>query len=241
MVVVLEKKRNFGHVENRKIRTEINKDNIVSDLFYFLLFTPLDHGVGILMVQGYSEIKISDILKVFLKDYFKKTGVIKSDFVPYIPCEFKDKFKDEATFKSYKFSTGWQLDGSFEDAIPNDYELQFKIEIIDNNKKVPIQKLEALKNFIEQITLKIKGDNGKQRKLEDFSDKKIKVQNKAGKELDLDLDNEDGLRPIILLETLGIKLDDNGILDFKKLDIFCRNQLEEMKKQILPTYAIDES
>ena len=63
--------RNVGIIDDTSKREKLHKNNVINDLFYFLLYTPLDHHIGILMVQGYTGIKISDVLREHLKEYFK--------------------------------------------------------------------------------------------------------------------------------------------------------------------------
>jgi hypothetical protein len=204
-----------------------------------LLWTPLDGDTGILMVQGYSEMKISDVFKSHIKEYFKidkKT----CEFEYFITEAFKNKFLNPALLKSFKFSTGWLINGNFNEDLPAEYNLDIKIEITDKNpelSKVPYTKLQSILQTFGEGLIQLGGDRTK--KLKDFNKKNAKVSSN-GKELNLKIDDEYEVRPIILLKDEGVENHPDGSLDFIGIDKYCRDTLAEIQIEIDPSNAVKD-
>jgi hypothetical protein len=231
------RKRNLGKINNALKGKEINKNNIVGDFYYFLLFTPLNHNVGILMVQVYSQDKISDVFCEYLEDYFSEHKIFKCECKPYIPDSLKDKYLKGATLSSFKFSTGWIVKGDFEEDIPNEYELEVKVEIKDNNsQRVPLNKLKSLLNVFGKSKVQIEG--GIEKSLDDFKEKRAKIESKD-KVFSIEFDKEDKIKPVLYLSEYDIDIVD-GVPNFDKVDVFCRELLKEIQQKLLPKNAITE-
>src|ERR1019366_1320895 len=128
-------KRWLGKVDDVTKKTPIQVTNIVGDRFYFLIYTPLDHSEAIVMIQGYTEAKISDVFRDHLVDYFSYTKEIHSKIELFVPQSLIDKTLENATFESIKFSTGWHTKLAFEGLEQKNYDLQVNIQIIDKSKK----------------------------------------------------------------------------------------------------------
>jgi hypothetical protein len=64
-------KRNLGNINDAGENSDINKEHVVGDRFFFLLYAPIDFHTGILLIQGYTESKISDVFRDHIVDYFK--------------------------------------------------------------------------------------------------------------------------------------------------------------------------
>jgi hypothetical protein len=230
------RKRDYADLENKAQRQDLKKESVVNDLFYFNLYTPLDNNEGILMVQGYTEFKISDIIKDFLKIYFCNDD-IKCDFSFYTPESLKEKYLNGAKFSSMEFSTGWVINGDFEDDFPDNYELQVNIEIIDKNKKVSYSAISNLKKRLGESFMQMVG-NDKVKKLSEFKTKKPKII-KNEREVPIDIDKDGEIRLAINLRDEGFIVDADGIPNYVEIENYCTDLLEQIKIKLLPRYAIE--
>lgn len=228
------RRRNLGIVEDTTKENKIKPNNVVGDLYYFLIYTPLNHNVGVVMIQAYSQDKISDVFCKYLEKYFKIEKKFQATFTPYFPDSLKDKYLNGATFDSFKFSTGWIVKGDFDELVPNEYELNVKVGITDKNlKKVPVGKIPSLLSIFGKSKLKIEG--GDEKELGNFKVKNAKIENENRK-LSVELDNEDKIRPVLFLKDYVPVVD--GMPDFDKLESYCKELLEEIKEKLLPENAI---
>lgn len=230
------RKRDFANIDDKKQMQNLDKQSVVNDLFYFSLFTPLDNSEGILMVQGYSEFKISDVIRGFVKKYFKD-GDIKCETSFYTPENLKEKYLNGATFSSMEFSTGWVINGDFDDDYPDKYELQVNIEIVDKNPKIPYSAIENIKKKLGESFMQMVGSE-KVKKLSEFKAKKPKII-KNNKEVPIDIDKDGEIKLIINLKDEGIVVDSDGIPDFRIIDDYCLTLLEKIKLKFLPRHAIE--
>lgn len=232
-------KRNLGEVDDTEKATLITTNNIVTDRYYFLLYTPLDHNEAILMIQGYTEIRISDVFREHLLSYFKHKTEIISKFEVYIPKSFKEKYLKSAVFKSVKFTSGWAVKADFEsNAKSKEYELEVRIEIIDKSKKKSAYK--TVTNFVENFgksLFKLSGAS-KETKLENF-DKRSAKMTSEGRELPLDIDDEDNIKPVILLSDF-VQIDEGGVPNFDQINGYCKKVLNDVIKELMPEHAVQE-
>jgi len=226
----------LGNIDDAAKSSEITQDLIVGSLQYFLLYTPLNHNVGLLIMQGYSEGKISDIFKEYIEKYFKAAD-FKSECNFYFPESLKSKYTTGATFDSVKFTTDFQVEATFENSLPSDYHFQVKIEIIDKNlEKTPVNKSQRLMNFFNKGKFNI---GSKDALLEEFETKKRNIKH-DNKSFSVDFDNVEEIRPTINLKDHNIPINAGNIPNFKELDNWCRLLLDEIKSKILPSDATTE-
>lgn len=230
--------RSLGDVDNTDQKTPIHNKNIVSDNFYFLIFAPLDHNEAIVMIQGYTESKISDVFKDHLLKYFRNDNGIQSRFEIFVPNTLKDKYLTGAKFKSVKFSSGWAVKSDFDSATPKDYSIEVKIEIIDKSKeKTNYDKFKGMIQEFGKSLFKLEG--GKERKLIEFEKKNAKMVS-GKKELSYDFDDENNVKPVILLKEEGITINEGQVPNFEQINLYCRNLLEQIIKETMPVHAIEE-
>ncbi|OSZ79153.1 hypothetical protein CAP35_13135 [Chitinophagaceae bacterium IBVUCB1] len=228
--------RTLGEIDDTTKKAVINDKQIVGDEFYFLTYAPIDSRVGIIMVQGFTELKISDVFKDHIENYFKidKSIVAKTEI--FAPNYFKEKYLKTAVFQSLKFSSEWIIKPDFEDPIPKEYELEVKIEIIDKNKKKV--NYSFAKNILNVIGRSIfKPTGGIEKTLDKFRKKNGKISSN-GKELPIDFDKDDNIKPVILLKNEGINVDKNGKIDFKIIDEYCRGILLKIIDELNPSNAV---
>ncbi len=227
--------RNLSKVTSTVDRTPILTDHIVTDQFYFLLYTPIDYNIGILMIQGYSDIKISDIFRKHLQNYFK-TSTMKCDFEYYLPEVFREKYLNGATLSTFTFTSGWHVSGGFDEDLPKEFDFNVKIEITDKDPKVPIK-------YYDRIMMALKGSffniNNVKKPLRDFESEGTKIRTKEGKNIPIQMEDHE-IRPVILLNNVGVSIESGHNPAFADVNKYCRKILEEIKTELLPINATQE-
>lgn len=231
-------KRNLGDIDNIDVNSDIKQNHVVGDRFFFLLFAPINQKVGILLIQGYTEIKLSDVFRDHIVEYFKVDKKIGCETELFIPESLKQKYLSNAIFKSAKFSSGFVLKNNFEDADDKNYDIEVKIEIIDKSaKKTGFRKWNNLLNKFGQATISLADKIDI--KLESFQKKSAKMVGK-GKEFPIDFSDEDNIKPVILLIDQGITIKEGRIPDFDQIETYCKNLLKDIISEINPENAVTD-
>ncbi|MCG3167146.1 MAG: hypothetical protein POELPBGB_02930 [Bacteroidia bacterium] len=231
-------KRKLGKLDNTDDHTPITNTNIVSDLFYFLIHTPLNSSDAIVFIQSYSETGISDIFKNFLEDYFKYQNEIKSQISSWLPPALEEKYRKGATFKSIKFTTPWRVQSGFEELDQKTYDLVVKVEIEDRSqKKLPYEKTKNVFNSLKNAVLKM--TERETRLLGNFGEKEAKITNGVDMIYDIDTETVD-LKPVIKLREQGIIPKEGDILDFKEVHAYCKGLLNQITEIEDPNNDIEE-
>jgi len=232
------RKRVLREVENKNQGSSIEPKHLVGDRFYFLLYTPLDEHTLILLIQGYTEVRISDAITRFLRGYLKVHSMYSCEIEPFIPRRLKDQYINGATFKSLIFTSDWNIQGNFDDDI-TEKEYQLEVQIVIKDKSQEKARHKYYTGFLQQLgqsVFKLAGLDG--RTLEDFGSKRAKMESR-GKEFPIHFDNENEIRPTILLTNEGIPVDDGLVPDFDAVDQYCKALLEEIKDELNPANAVD--
>lgn len=229
--------RTLKEVDDKKRGSSIEPKHIVGDQFYFLLYTPLNEGTIILLIQGYTEIRISDVFVKFLEGYFKVQGLYKCEVQPYIPKQLRERYLRSATFKSLSFTSDWNIRANFEDEIVSrDYNLEVKIVITD--KSDAKAKHNSFRKFLEKFERSsFKFVDQDARTLGDFGTKRAKMES-VKKEFPINFDDENDIRPTILLTNEGIPILDGLVPDFDAVDTYCKKLLEDIKDEINPQNGV---
>lgn len=227
--------RYLGEVDKTGDHTLINTNNIVSDNFYFLLYTPLDHNEGILMIQGYTEIKISDIFRQHLEQYFKNSET-KCAFEYHLPQSFRDKYLKGAKFSSFTFTTGMFVQGGWDEDIPQEYDFVVKVEIIDKKAGVPLEDYEKFMMSLKSSTVHIKNEK---RRLDQFQTESAKIKTPDGRSIPIDIESHD-IRPVILLKNVNVSVESGHNPSFSEVNKYCHKILDEIKLTLLPENAVKE-
>jgi len=231
-------KRSLGEVSDKKKQTPIHTTNLVADRYFFLLYTPLEHSEAVLMIQGYTEAKISDVLRGHLGGYFKHKGEITNKTEIFVPQYLKEKYLNGAKFKSIQFTSGWAVPPDNSGTIrQKGYELEVRIEIKDKS-----QKKSDYREFSDLLKIFSKGifqQGNKKKELEAFEGKKAKMVN-GSKEAPIQFDNHDEVIPVILLKDEGIDVGDDAVPNFDQINQYCHKLLGDVIKEVMPEYAIDD-
>jgi hypothetical protein len=237
--------RILGKINDTSEKSKINRDNVVSDTFYFLLYTPLDHLEGVFIIQGYSESKISDIVKRHLKEYFSYYREWSSSVEPFLPLKYRQAFMKEAKFQKVVFSSSWDIsDHDYEEITQRkQHKVQVRIEIIDQNVNKPEKG--SIRNIVRWFGGSLfKMKNEQVKSLEEFEYKDAKMESR-GQSVSIDLDNDeeeddDKIKPTIRL-TGEEYLNPNYSPNFPKIQEFCRNLLVEIVEEISPLNGVQEA
>jgi hypothetical protein len=231
------RKRSLKDIDHKSQGTSIEIKHVVGDKFYFLLYTPLDESTLIVMIQGYTETRIADVFVKFLQGYFKYQKKIICEVEHFIPKSLRDRYIRNATFKSMSFSSGWKIRGNFDnDFQERDYDLEVRIVITDKSDQKARHK--SFRQFFQGLARStFKLIDTEEKPLEDFGAKRAKMESR-GKEFPINFDDEDEIRPTILLTNEGIRIEEGLIPNFDDVDKYCKELLLEIKDEINPQNAI---
>jgi len=226
-------KRSTSNISNKKQKSDIPEDNVVSDRFFFLIHIPLESQYGIMMISSYSISTITSLFIAFIEDLFCLDGhYYKPEITRYIPDSFKEKYKKESVLKTIKFETitpSKKL-GNTSYEIEDD-ELIVKVEV--SSKKIISSKNAS--NFYNSIkNIKI-GEI----KLQDFFRKKVDVADMRGQSSSFDIDKEFDPSPKIYLEG-KVTFNIDGTPEEDSLFKYSLSLLEEVKKKVYPLNHVKE-
>lgn len=234
-----DRKRTLGKFNNTSEESDINRDHIICDLFYFMIHIPLSHHEGVFMVQNYSDGTISDIFRDFITHYFTYQD-IKSEVETLVPKSLKDRYLDNANLKSLSFTTVWKVSPGFEDTKQEEYDIQLKVEIVDKSKKK--KNFEGITKLFEAFkNTKVLVAPSQEKILDNFVDKKATIgTTKKASTVDIDFDRDDHIKLSVPLADFGMHPDENGIPNFTEIEAYTRELLEEIIKEVRPKYAADD-
>jgi hypothetical protein len=229
------RKGHVGALTDPENETPIEVHNIVGFNFFFLLYAPFNHYEGVILIQSYTGSTISDVFRDFLKKYFSHSEIIKSEISLYVPTFLKDKYIEGAVFKGIEFTSDWILDGDRDGHKQKKYEVQVKIEIIDKSehKTAP----QGFTNAIRDFTKGLLTLNGKPKELDKFR-KKPKMVNDGKPALIDVMDLHANIKPVLLLEKVGIAVREGLVPDFSQIDTYCCNLLPDILEENLPKHAV---
>lgn len=238
------KRKSLGVIENKEDVTPINPNNIVCDKFLFLIHTPLDHHEVLVMIQSYSDSKISDSFRGHLKEIFTYHPDIKSVVEMYLPPSLENQLLNDSVFSSVSYSTDWIVNSNdFDDAIRSEFDLRVKVEIQDRNgQEFSNSTIRSLIDRFGNAILSLgSNNNSSSKRLEEFSKTSAKIKSSTGRPLTIKLDRDNKIRPVIYLNEHGIEPDeDSGEFDFDNIEEFCLDLLDRVKDEFLPGYGIHD-
>lgn len=216
---------------NRKTKREskkISKNIIIQDDFYFLLQTKLDEREGILILQTYSQDRIDDIFKPFVKKLYKYTGQTYNGIISaFVPESIKDMAKETAFVKELNYQAKNlkinQLSDDKKDKLEGKFNLKITLTSLDNS--IPLPTLNKWKKMLGHSLLKLPQN---EMTLESFNSKtgylkSDSIKNPARFEIDKDRIE---IMPTIFLEKVDeVALEENGIPVWDSLKKYCLESL----------------
>jgi hypothetical protein len=230
--------RTLGDINQVDPDQKVGKNHVIADSFYFLLHTPIDHNEGVVLIQGYTGASISDVFRSFIEKYFSIPKKYKSEISPFVPKSLKDRYLDEAVFKSVQFDAGWIIDEDLDEEHPKakKYELQIKIEIIDVSEHETRPKLfKKLTDSLGKFILK-RGEE--EHELNKY--KRTPKMQSGGKTQRIDFSNLANIKPVLVFQPEEVKIKDGLVPDFNDVDKFCKKLLPEIMNEIYPSNDIQD-
>lgn len=212
----------------------IKKDDIITDRYYIYMYLPLNSNIGVVFLQSKSNANIRSAIKNFLPQICK-TDINKGCKVEtYIPSYLKEEFKDGAIVQSLTYSQQFVTEVDTSDETANHEETyNVVVQIQPQNQQVELGSINLLLDKVGNMAVKV-GERIKH--LSEFEKKKGAIRNEEMKKTSpFSLDNEDKVRPVIILddiETLG--KDEDGNFCRADLKTYCDSLLQQIYADIYP-------
>ena len=233
------RERTMAPIDNKNEKSDINKNNIINDKFYFFIHTPLDSKYGVVMIQNFGTDTVSDLFMKFLEKLYSNElrGYKRAKSERFIPKYIIEDFRENSELKTFKFTSDFVIDEHSSAPISQRKEI-FKIKIIAESKSGIIKdKLDAVLNLLKSGSIAI-GKNNK--KLESFSSNVVTIRDKRnGREKPFKLSNRFEIQPAIFLNDID-GLTDGNTIRYEKLRDYCINLLSKIKPEIYPIKMINE-
>lgn len=227
------RKRNARQLKHKSKIKDVDRDDVITDDYYSLLYIPMDNDTGYLLLQYYPDITIKKELTEFIRRTLKRKGLpYNIAFSYYYDEEFNKSFENDSVLDHITLSSKF-LEG--DDVGNNDIEvksenkgIKLKIEVSTIND--PVSTLN-----ISQFMHKIGDFMGYRKAFKDFNYKTATVKN-ANSQTTFEIDDNLKIKPIIYLFE-EISVSEDGIPNFTELKHFCFSKLEDIKKETLQGYG----
>ncbi|MCL9768896.1 hypothetical protein NAT47_00525 [Flavobacterium sp. HXWNR69] len=224
--------------ENKKLK----KATILLDDFYFLLYTPLDKGIGILILQNYTSDQIADIFKPFVKGLFR---VEKKSYNAYLeefmPIEMQKDFKENSAIKKFVFSNQYLISDLDED-VKSTGKFNIQLTVSSSDTNINVNNLSLWRKVMRKIKFDVPGNEP--RFIESFNKQSAYIKDETAKSNPTKFSLDDDLLKIkatIYLENY-IGLEENRIPKWKELEKFAQETLKEIViPEVYPEDFIDEN
>lgn len=224
----------FEKKNTKKPKGKINKEDITSLPYYFMMWTPVDLDQGIIMIQYYSSSSISGAVTEDLRSFFKDFNLSLRIF-PYVPNEYKEKFFKKSTIKKISFlkrSVPKNVRSKFDPLISEEENFEIALELRSLNK--------SPKSFKETVKALI--NSGKKLINADLSDlgmddeqvkdeMRIYYETSEGKKSYAKLSNNFDILPTIDLPDI-IKAKNSDKPDRDKISKHCRALMNKLKNEL---------
>ena len=215
-----------------------DKNQTILRYYYFLLYLPLDHYEGFLIIHSNSkEETITEVFKTYIAKLFKGNYYRKAALFSFCPKSFQEEFERDAIIKSLEFSNSY-LDTIFtEDGIKScikGYEV--KIEIKPKDKTLSLSDKPFIKKIISRLGFIRNNEN--RDNLTDFKGKRMTLNSKStNSNNSFDIDDENlEVKPVVYLKERITKFNDDDTPNFDELNSYCQNLFN---KEVLPEIRPD--
>ena len=228
-----DRERNKAKVGDKAKVERIDKDDIILDQFYFLLYTPLESTKGILILQTYTEETIYDVFSRFLIVFFRERHYFDLKIESFVPQKLQEEYKKSARLKGFSF-TSRELIGKIGEDTKEKIE-EFDVEIrISPRKETGISQIQELVKNFSLIRFNDK-------KLVKYS-KRVYLADDKKKAAHYDIEKDiEHIKPTIYLEN-RIKIDKNtGFPDYEELKQYSFELLENINLEIIKNETINET
>lgn len=230
----------FGRPRNaRKLKAkhkskEVNTDDVITDDYYVMIYLPMNHYKGYMLLQYYPDVTIKSELQEFIRKTLKrKNSGYDVLFTYYSDEELNKSFENNCILDHLSFSSTFVNEDVGDDIFTEKENdgLVLKIEA-STFAKNPIPY-----NQISDFFQKIRKICCNEKKIKDYEKQRVTVKNtETGKTTTFDIDENMKIRPITYLCD-KISVSEDGIPNFVELKSHCSKELEKIKKAKLPGYG----
>ncbi|WP_017732755.1 hypothetical protein [Nafulsella turpanensis] len=216
----------------------LDNQSVILDHYYFFLYLPFDHNIGIFMVQSYTQDHIRDSFQKFLRDFLATEGFYKIKFDSYCPEQIIEQYKSGSVVKKFSFTSDVllnELSNSPADQITEEFTIKIEAKSATGHN-FTLDYVGRILNLLRGAEFNT-GSNTKS--LEEFNTRVFLENTDTEKGAFYDISRGLDIKPTIYLEN-RIQLDQNGIPDFQELKQFCFNLLNQILIEIRPEDGIIE-
>ncbi len=201
---------------------------LLSDDFYFLLYTPLNKRRGILIVQTYTQDSIVDVFKPFIERLFKVNGIsnkaVSSIFMPVV---MQNQFKEQSVVKKFEYKNEYILPAIAEEGIAEN-EFTINVTISSHGNQINLANLPVWKRVLGRTLFNL--PETEERQIDTFNARHAYIQggfdNVNPTRFSLDTDNIE-IKPTIYLNNF-IHVEANGTPDWDELHNFALETLTDI-------------
>lgn len=220
---------------------KLAKNKLITDDFYFLLYTPLNKNKGILILQSYTKDNISDIFKTFVDNLFKITGLsLKASTRLFMPLTMQDELKNNCFVEKFVFQNQYVV-SDVEEQTFQQGTFTIKVEIKAHDKVLNLNNLPWWKRKLAETIIKL--PKNEDRDLDSFNKKNgyLVGNDIKSNPTKFSLDTEQiSVKATILLQNF-INLEENGIPKWNELEKFALEALEnDVKPEVYPEDYLSE-
>lgn len=228
------RRRQKSNIDDKKKKEDFNKNDIIVDQYYFMLHTPLNSNVGVLMIHSYSDDKIDNAFKSFLQNslFCYDTTFKAPKIEPFVPDSIKADFREGAVVNYLTYTS------PFVGKVFDEHE-----ELLEDEEFTVIIKVKSKKKHTVGVLEKLRKSIGEKevlgKPLKDYLKQTVGVRNED-KNLSTIFKVESEIRPVILLKNYNIAINADNIPDFDQIHKFALDLLKEVKTSINPLNAIQQ-
>lgn len=209
----------------------LGESQLLSDDFYFLLYTPLNKSRGVLILQTYTQDSIADIFRPFVENLFKARGITnKATSSLFMPKEMQDTFKEQSIVKKFEYKNQYVMPAVIDEGL-GESEFTINVSISSHGNQVNLANLPAWKRVLGRTLFNL--TNTEERELNTFNEKRgyIKggLENSNPTKFSLDGDNIE-IKATIYLNNF-IEIQENGTPDWTQLHAFA---MQTLSNDVLP-------
>lgn len=233
------KERILTELTKKESAGKLTKSQPVLQYYYILVYLPLDHSEGFLMVHSDStEESITQFLRNYVSSIFKLGDYQKPVMTVFAPRKFQEEYRNGATISSFSFKKTI-VDNQIENDNPikeiiNDFDVN--ITVTPKGNKPSLGLANRLKEYLNS---KVFGSQNNNYRLEEFDHCTVHTRNPdTNSTKQFEWNNRDlELVPVVYLKDRVAILED-GTPEFVKLDEYCQKLFKE---DILPELRPDRN
>lgn len=232
--------RNARQLRNKNNRKKVNKDDVITDDYYSMIYLPMNHNVGYMLLQYYPDITVKNEIIEFIKKTLRnKRDRYDIEFSYYCTREMSEQFSSNSILDHFTFTTpfvnGDTINDGNELGEQSVNDVVLKVEVSSPSHH-PVR-YSQIPQFLQRI-LHMNLNNKAAR---DYQHCTGTIKNtETGNTSTFEIDNDLKIRPIIYLYK-EVDVDEDGIPNFVQLKKHCYKMLEVVKSETLPGYRNHET